>query len=135
MMSIFTVLVHSTNLTIVTVSKLGTNGLLSSSTITSRISQEHCYTCDFLFSLKNSNPFQVQTTRPLKEFVATFKPNSEGWDTNGQQDCTEFLEVIISECEILNQLTKFSVNTHYKCKSCDNKSQNVDNMNILYAKT
>ena len=69
----------------------GTNALLSSANITSRIRQDHCFCCDLLCGMKDSDPTPIKSTRPLKVFVAQLKPS---FRTNRQQDADEFVQCL-----------------------------------------
>ena len=47
-----------------------------------------CDICKILYTLKNSGPYSItKSARPLKEFVARFKPD---FQSNRQQDCSDF---------------------------------------------
>ena len=108
----------------------GTNALLSSQTITTSIRQAHCFICDCLFGLINSDPNTVKSARPLKKFVAN--NFDDDYKNNKQQDCGEFINYLVSYCSILKRLTKFSVYTTYKCKICGTLSNSVDDRNVRY---
>ena len=63
----------------------GANALLSCENITSRVNPEHCLSCDsceFLFRMINVSDLDVKSSKPLKKFVAKFKPN---FNSNKQQ--------------------------------------------------
>ena len=108
----------------------GTNALLSSQAITTSIRQAHCFICDCLFGLINSDPNTVKSARPLKKFVAN--NFDDDYKTNRQQDCGEFINYLVSYCSILKRLTKFSVYTTYKCRICGTLSNSVDDRNVRY---
>ena len=109
----------------------GTNALLSSEQITSRIFQHHCDTCDILCRLKfeSLHPNITQSDKPLKEFVARFLPH---FRSKEQQDCDKFLQCIIEKCDILRELTQSVVRITYKCKTCGNVINTEDRRNVLY---
>ena len=111
----------------------GTNALLSSEKITSRIFQNHCDTCGILCRLKNASlyPSVQLSARPLKEFVAQF-PGLHHFRSKEQQDCDEFLQCILEKCGILRELTQSVVHIIYKCKSCKNVTNTEDTRNVLY---
>ena len=107
----------------------GTNALLSSEKITSEIRQSHCAICDFLFSMKNADPHSKYSTIPLKSFVAYFKHE---FDTNEQQDSDEFVQCLLSKCDILKKLTRSVLHVKYTCKRCGNETDQQEEMNTLY---
>ena len=66
-------------------SNSGANALLSSENITLRVNPEHCLSCEsceFLFRMINVSDLDVKSSKPLKKFVAKFKPN---FNSNKQQ--------------------------------------------------
>ena len=109
----------------------GTNSLLSSEQVTSKIYQHHCDTCDILCQLKiaSLHPYITQSAKPLKEFVARFLPH---FRSKEQQDCDEFLQLVLQKCGILRELTQSAVQITYKCKSCENVINTEDRRNVLY---
>ena len=109
----------------------GTNALLSSEQITSRIFQHHCYTCEILCRLKiaSTHPPIKLLARPLKEFVAWFLPH---FRSKEQQDCDEFLQLIIEKCGILRELTQSVVHITYKCKKCKKATNTEDTRTVFY---
>ena len=77
-----------------------TNALLSLEHISSKIRQQHCTCCDFLHSMKSLGPHPSrQSSFPLKQFAADFR-NSK------QQDVAEFLETILTNCNVLDTCHK-----------------------------
>ena len=77
----------------------------------------------------NSNPRQIKSAKPLKKFVGTF---DKSYLTNKQQDVEEFVNYMLSKCEILKQLTKFSVHSSFQCIKCKTITNNIDEMNVRY---
>ena len=76
-----------------------------------------------------SNPHQTQSTRPLKTFVGK---SDKSYLTNRQQDVEEFVNHLLSKCNILKELTKFSVHSTFRCMNCETITNNIDEMNIRY---
>ena len=72
-----------------------TNGLLSSAKVKSKIRQDHCFCCDFLYGMYNADFFPpIKSARPLKALVAHSSPN---FRSNRQQDCTEFANSVLEK--------------------------------------
>merc|ERR1711974_271586 len=65
--------------------------------------------------MKNADPYSTYSTIPLKSFVAYFKPE---FDTNEQQDSDEFVQCLLSKCDILKKLTRSVLHVKYTCKRC-----------------
>ena len=61
---------------------LGTNALLSCQIITSRIRQDDCFVCDFLYGMMHSNPQSIKSTIPLKNLLGEI---DNDYKTNRQQ--------------------------------------------------
>ena len=107
-----------------------TNGLLSSAKVKSKIRQDHCFCCDFLYGMYNADFFPpIKSARPLKALVAHSSPN---FRSNRQQDCTEFANSVLEKCELLTELTQSIVYVTYKCRRCSKTTTDRENRNILY---
>ena len=111
------------------------NGLLASNIISSKVSQSHCLSCDFLDSRKNDYSLE-QSSLILKEWVAYYHPQ---FDTEDQQCPAEFISCILKQCRILADLTKSEIISTYKCSNCQGHSddsslqerfKNILNFNI-----
>ena len=62
----------------------------------------------------NASPYpHVKSAEPLKALVAEF-------DSYKQQDVGEFINYVLTSCEILKDLTRSSVLVKTECKTCRN---------------
>lgn len=80
--------------------------------------------------LDNSDPYSIQTAKPLKDFIGYRIDDS--YKTDEMQDSEEFINYLVSGCSILNTLTNFSADITYECRTCKSYSTITDNMNIRY---
>ena len=78
----------------------------------------------------NSDPYSIQSAKPLKEFIGNRLDDS--YKTDDMQDSEEFVNYLVANCAILNRLTNFSVDLTYQCNICKKSSIVSDNMNIRY---
>ena len=93
-----------------------TNGLLSSLKVKSKIKQNHCFSCDFLYGMYNADIYPlVKSARPLKALVAHYIPN---FRNSNQHDCSEFAHSIVERCKLLTVLTQSILCVTYKCRRC-----------------
>ena len=80
----------------------------------------HCEYCRFLYGKKNDHS-KNQSSLFLKDHVAQ---RHKEFDSEGQQDPSEFLSFVLKDCTFLSRLTQSEIITSYKCGKCQNLSDN-----------
>ena len=111
-------------------SNASTNALLSSEHITSKIRQQHCLCCDFLHGMKRLGPHPpMQSSFPLKQFASEFRTE---FRSSKQQDVAEYIQTILTNCNVLDSLSQIIVRMNITCQICKETSSTDDKRNILY---
>jgi len=94
--------------------------------------ENHCTSCSF-FDSKRGDKATLQSSLRLKEWVAS---NHQEFDSTRQQDPSEFVECLLTDCSILDELTKVEIINTYKCTRChyvtDDSNSDGRNKNIIY---
>ena len=94
--------------------------MLALKIITTKVTQSCCEFCSFFYGKKNDHS-KNQSSLLLKDCVAQ---RHKEFDSEGQQDPSEFLSFVLKDCIFLSRLTQSEIIPSYKCGKCLNLSDN-----------
>jgi len=104
------------------------NALLSSNIIVSNINPGHCLSCKFLSGIYEQDQ-ELHSSQKMIEIVSSLAPY---FSEENQNDPSEFMQIIIQNCGIINELTAHKIYTSFECSACKFITHVEEKRNIFY---